>query len=150
MIRAALLAAALTLPLSVQAQDGADLLYSMMPAPLDGWTSAQSPDAEGMADMFGGLVAVQDYTGPGASFLLTYMADNNMANGMARQFDRPDQLEGLGEVTEIDGFLFLQQDDTVTGAVGALLIQSSGTFDATPVYDHLRTLDLSEIADMMQ
>jgi hypothetical protein len=143
---AALLSATATVAYAQQAD--VEVLTSALPAPLDGWSRADSPDQDGMAAFFGGSFAQQVYTGPSSEFLLMMMTGNRMGETLARQFDDPAELATLGPVTEVDGFAFVQQGDQITGAVGAIIVQSTGQAMPQDVYSHLEMVDLSELAEM--
>lgn len=103
-------------------------LAAFLPEPPEGWRRTVNTDmAAGMSMMGGGTGAEAEYSGPGGSFRLTFMADNPMVMAFMGMFGNPMLMSQMGQVSRIGRNMVLDQNGDLTMLIeNRILVQATG------------------------
>jgi hypothetical protein len=124
----------------------AEGLQGYLPAPLDGWTmTIDNEAAQGMAFMGGGTIARGDYSGPGASFSITLMADNPMVTSMGAMLGNAQMMAAMGPIVRVNRQSFLNQDGDLSALIGNRILVQAENGDTDVMVQHLEQMDFREM-----
>ncbi|MBK1634300.1 hypothetical protein [Rhodovulum adriaticum] len=125
----------------------AEGLTAYLPPAPEGWSREVNTDMnQGLAMMGGGTGAEAVYSGNGASFTVTLMADNPMVGAMGAMFASPMLMAAGGEIIRVGRQKFVDQDGELTALVDSrILVQASGA-DADTMLPVLEAIDYKALA----
>lgn len=124
-----------------------DALATFLPAAPAGWTRAINTDyARSLAMFGGGSGAEASYSGAGASFTLSVVADSPLLASFAPVFANPAMMAAMGSVTRIGRHRVLDQGGQLVAVIGnRVLIQASGA-EVAVMLPFIQAMDLDGLA----
>ena len=116
-----------------------ELVAFLPPAP-EGWTRAVNTQMNAsLAMMGGGTGAEAEYSGPGARFTVTLMADNPMVGAMAGMLGSAAALGA--RIERVGRQKFMVQDSEITGLVDSRILVKAAGGDEAVMLATLKTID---------
>jgi len=125
-------------------------LGAFLPPAQPGWTREDVSDtAQGIAAFGGGVMATARYDGPGGSFEVQIMADNQFVASMGAMLTNPAMMGSLGRVHRVDRqtYLVTQQGEVQALVAGRVMVQISGTAPVEAKRAHFEAIDFKALAE---